>query len=132
MRLPLLSRSVSLDLAAADPDMSPVKGLGNALLWPLRAGAVKSGELVIRESWRPRPMDGEFSYDIENSKGFVYPHGVLARNGSGRRFGEAGFNAADFGSFEPVCATYPESEEQVWRAFLEKLEDWISRGSFTL
>jgi predicted RecB family nuclease len=39
---------------------------------------------------------------------------------------------ADFGTFDPVCALHPQSEEQVWRAFLDKVEDWTSGGSFVV
>lgn len=34
--------------------------------------------------------------------------------------------------FDPVCATHPETEAEVWRRFLVKVEDWTSRGSFVV
>ncbi len=122
------------DLASAAPEnLAAVKGLGKqALLWPLRARAMRTGEPVLREPWMAPDVEYEFSYDVENTPGFVYLHGLLLRKTGGQHFGEPTFADADFGTFDPVCAVHPETEEEVWRTFLDKLDDWTSRGSFVV
>jgi len=124
------------DLAAARPqELLQVKGIGeaSARLWPLRARAVKTGQPAILASWTPPDVDVEISYDIENTpEPFVYLHGILTRRRSTAVWGTPGFTDAAFGTFEPVCAEYPDDERTVWHRFLEKIEEVTSRGSFAV
>jgi predicted RecB family nuclease len=123
------------DLAVADADeVVKVRGLGKAArLWPLRARAVKTGQPVLIEPWAPPVVDYELSYDVENTPApFVYLHGLLLRKSGGKPFSQPGFGETDFGTFDPVCATHPETEAEVWARFMEKVEDWTSRGTFVV
>lgn len=124
------------DLAAARPQqLLQMKGIGeaSARLWPLRARAVKSGVPTVLNSWTPPDVDLEISYDIENTPDpFVYLHGLLTRRRGATAWGSADFTDAAFGTFEPVCAEYPDDERAVWSRFLEKVEELTSRGSYVV
>lgn len=123
------------ELAAADPDtLAATKGLGKiARLWPLRAKAVKEQQPILLRPWIPPVVDVEISYDVENlTDPFVYLHGLLVRPAGGRTFGDTEFTDADFGSFEPVCATHRDTEETVWQRFLAKIEALTAHGSFVV
>lgn len=123
------------DLATADPEtLAATKGLGKvARSWPLRARAVKSTTPILLTPWIPPAVDIEISYDIENlTDPFVYLHGLLIRPTGGRQVGDADFVAADYGSFEPVCAVAGESEESVWMRFLQKIESLVAHGSIAV
>jgi uncharacterized protein len=121
------------DLAAADPNhIASTKGLGQrARLWPLRARAVKTGLPAKRGPWVPTVADFEISYDVENlTGGNVYLHGLLVRPMAARKRGTPGFVESDYGTFEPICAEYPETEADVWARFLAKLVDLETRGTY--
>lgn len=124
------------DLAGADPTaLQTVKGIGAAfsIAWIRQAKAQKRGTPEILETWAPPDVAIEISYDIEDftPDPFLYLHGILIRQRGAKRFGEAGFTAADWGSFEPLCATLPDdSEEGLWRRFLSKLAELDRRGDY--
>ena len=124
------------DLALARPEqLLQADGVGEvfARVWPLRAQAMKSGAPIVQECWVPPAVDLEISYDIENTpEPFVYLHGLLTRRTSDTPWGAPAFTDAAFGTFDPVCAEYPEDEGAVWRRFLDKLEELTARGSYAV
>jgi predicted RecB family nuclease len=125
------------DLAAADPAaLVGVKGikLARAEMWTRKARVQKDGHPLFLAPWTPTVVDFEVSYDIEDFSidPFVYLHGLLIRPQAALPFGTAVFTDSDYGSFEPVCATAPESEEEVWRAFLAKIDEIDGRGTYVV
>jgi predicted RecB family nuclease len=62
----------------------------------------------------------------------VYLHGLLVRPAGGLQVGDPDFVSTDYGSFEPVCAVPGETEESVWRRFLQKIESLAGQGSIAV
>jgi len=125
------------DLATSDPAaLVGVKGikLARAEMWTRKARVQKGGSPLFLAPWQAPAVDFEISYDIEDFSidPFVYLHGLLVRPQPATPFGTGGFADEDFGTFEPVCATVPETEEEVWRAFLRKVEEIDARGSYVV
>ncbi|HEY2092711.1 MAG TPA: TM0106 family RecB-like putative nuclease [Thermoanaerobaculia bacterium] len=125
------------ELAVADPaSLVAVKGikLARAEQWTRKARVQKSGSPLLLAPWTAPVVDFEVSYDIEDFSidPFVYLHGLLIRPQSAPAFGTSAFRDEHFGTFEPVCATAPETEEEVWRAFLQKVEEIDARGRYVV
>lgn len=124
------------DLAAAEPaTLQTVKGIGEgyARSWTRQARAQKRGTPEILDAWTPPDADFEVSYDIEDftPDPFLYLHGILVRERGARRFGAPGFTDADWGQFDPLCATLPdETEEALWRRFLARVAEFEARGNY--
>lgn len=124
------------DLAAADPaTLQTVKGIGAsyAEAWTRQARAQKRGTPEILDTWTPPDVDFEVSYDIEDftPEPFLYLHGFLVRERGGRRFGSEGFTEADWGQFDPLCASLPaDTEEALWQRFLARVAAFEARGNY--
>ena len=136
-RLYTIGVRTASELAEADPEtLVGVKGikLARAQVWTRKARVQKSGSPLFLQAWAPPDVDFEVSYDIEDYSldPYVYLHGLLVRPRGARLFGSDGHTEADFGTFEPVCATWPEPEEAVWRAFLAKVADIDARGTYVV
>jgi len=127
--------TTATELAGADAGtLVAANGIGQKTAQTLtrQAKAQKAGKPALLAPWVPPAAEFEVSYDVEDfAPGpFVYLHGLLIRKTGARRFGEAGFTDADWGSFEPVCAELPETEEAVWQRFLERVRTLERRGEY--
>ena len=136
-RLYAIGVRTASELAAADPEtLVGVRGikLARAQIWTRKARIQKSGSPLFLQAWAPPAVDFEVSYDIEDYSldPFVYLHGLLIRPAGSRLFGTAGFTEGDFGTFEPVCAELPTTEEHVWQAFLGKVTEIDARGTYVV
>jgi uncharacterized protein len=125
------------DLAGASPTLlTTVKGIGTtrASSWTRQAQVQRAGRPLLLALWRPPAFDFEVSYDIEDftPDPFVYLHGLLVREAGCRRFGEPGFSQSDWGSFQQVCASLPETEEAVWRRFLGAVRGLEGRANYVV
>jgi uncharacterized protein len=132
-KLESIGVATAKDLAEASPDsLLAVKGIGAAYAtaWPQQAAVQKKGEPLLRESWIPQDVDFEVFYDIEDftPDPFVYLHGFLIRESSATRYGERGFSEGDWGLFEPLMAKPGDSERDLWKRFLARIEDYERRG----
>lgn len=137
-KLATIGVRTATDLAAAEPaTLQQVKGIGAsyATAWVRQAKAQKRGTPEIMDHWSPPDVAFEVSYDIEDftPDPFLYLHGLLVRERGARKFGEPGFTEADWGTFEPLCATLPaDTEETLWRRFLAKVEAYEARGHYAV
>ena len=126
------------DLANADPAaLRQLKGIGASFstAWVRQAKAQKRGTPEILDLWAPPDVAFEISYDIEDfTPGpFLYLHGLLIREKGARKFGDEGFTEADWGRFEPLCATLPDdTEEALWRRFLVMVAEFEKRGHYAV
>lgn len=137
-KLATIGVQTAADLAASDPaDLQKVKGIGVSfsIAWVRQAKAQKRGTPEILDLWSPPEVAFEISYDIEDftPDPFLYLHGLLVREKGARRFGDEGFTEADWGCFEPLCATLPDDTEEVlWRRFLVAVAGFEKRGDYAV
>ncbi len=125
------------ELANAEPSLLiTVKGIGPAFAqrWTRQARVQKVTSAEIREPWAAPAARFDVSYDIEDFMldGTVYLHGLLLRPAAATRFGEPTHAPTDFGRYDGICATAGESEETVWRRFLERLEELDALGDYVV
>jgi predicted RecB family nuclease len=137
-KLATIGVRTAADLATADPGaLRQLKGIGESFstAWVRQAKAQKRGTPEILGLWVPPDVDFEISYDIEDftPDPFLYLHGLLIREKGARKFGDEGFTEADWGRFEPLCATLPdETEEALWRRFLVTIAGFEKRGNYAV
>jgi uncharacterized protein len=125
------------ELAAAKPEsLHVIKGVkgAKATAWTRQARIQSAGKVEILKAWKPPAADFEISYDIEDYtlQDSVYLHGFLVREAGAKRFGMTGFDPAAYGVYTPVCLEVDETEEVLWRRFLEQLERFEARGGYTV